>query len=65
LAAELRGRIIDGIVVPTAWKGRFWNYVVRDGMRIPLDGEVAWLTPDGEKPYWRGHITNIIYEFAE
>jgi hypothetical protein len=25
---------------------------------------VAWLPPEGAKPYWRGHITEIRYHFA-
>jgi hypothetical protein len=33
-------------------------------MLVPLNGEVAWLPPEGEKPYWRGHITGIAYQFA-
>jgi len=61
--AESRGRAVGGEVVPTPWRGRFWNYEERGGMRVPLDGEVAWLPPEGEKPYWRGHITDISYEF--
>lgn len=36
----------------------------RSGMQVPLDGEVAWLLPQGERPYWRGRITKIEYEFA-
>ena len=55
---------MGGEVVPTTWRGRFWNYEERGGMRVPLDGEVAWLLPEGEKPYWRGRITEISYEFA-
>jgi hypothetical protein len=51
-------------IVPTAWQGRFWNYEERGGMRVPLDGEAAWLPPEGPKPYWRGHITEIHYRFA-
>ncbi|HYN87633.1 MAG TPA: DUF6544 family protein [Ardenticatenaceae bacterium] len=62
--AEARGRTVGGEVVPTPWRGRFWNYQERGGMLVPLDGEVAWLLPEGEKPYWRGHITEISYEFA-
>jgi len=47
------------------WIGRFWDYEVRDGMRIPLSGEVAWQLPDGSLlPYWRGRIMNIAYDFA-
>jgi hypothetical protein len=61
---EARGRAVGGEVIPTPWQGRFWNYEERGGMLVPLDGEVAWLLPEGTKPYWRGHITEIIYEFA-
>ncbi len=63
--AEARGRTVGGTVVPTPWQGRFWNYEIRDGMRVPLDGEVAWLLPEGAKPYWRGRITKLSYESAQ
>jgi hypothetical protein len=59
-----RYRDLDGTQVRTPWEGRFWNYEERSGMLVPLDGEVAWLLPDGRWPYWRGHIENIEYEFA-
>jgi len=62
--AEARGRAVGGEVVPTPWRGRFRNYEERGGMLVPLDGEVAWLPPEGEKPYWRGRITEISYGFA-
>jgi len=26
-------------------------------MWVPLEGEVAWLLPEGVKPYRHGHIT--------
>jgi hypothetical protein len=41
-----------------------WRYDVRDGMRIPLEAEVAWQRPEGPLPYWRGRITGIAYAFA-
>lgn len=63
--AEARGRTVGGTVVPTPWQGRFWNYAIRDGMRVPLDGEVAWMLPEGAKPYWRGRITKLRYEFEQ
>jgi hypothetical protein len=59
-----RGRTVGGTVIPTPWHGRFWNYGERGGMWVPLDAEVAWLLPGGAKPYWRGTITEIAYEFA-
>jgi hypothetical protein len=62
-AAE-RGRTVGDRTEMAPWQGRFWNYATRDGMRIPLEGEVAWLLPDGPKPYWRGTIRSVAYEFA-
>jgi hypothetical protein len=62
--ADARGRTVGDRTEQLPWHGRFWNYAERDGMRVPLDGEVAWLTPAGRKPYWRGTIESIDYEFA-
>ena len=60
-----RYRVVDGEQVATPWQGRFWDYVLRDGMLIPLEGEVAWLLQEGPKPYWRGCIQRIEYEYAQ
>lgn len=62
--AEARGRSIKSSVVPTPWEGRWCNYELREGMRIPLEGEVAWLLAEGPRPYWRGRLTRVTYEFA-
>jgi len=62
--ADARGRLDGDRVELLPWEGRFWDYAVRDGMRVPLRGEVTWLTPQGRKPYWRGTIESIAYEFA-
>nr|WP_198409720.1 DUF6544 family protein [Limnochorda pilosa] len=62
--ADRRYRAVNGTQVPTPWQGRFWNYEDRDGMLVPLEGEVAWLLGDGPKPYWRGRIERIEYEYA-
>jgi len=60
-----RYRDTDGIQTSAPWEGRFWNYEEREGMLIPLDGEVSWLLPEGRWSYWRGHIDDITYEFAQ
>jgi len=60
--AEARGRTVEGEVIATPWEGRWSDYALRDGMRIPIEGEVAWLLPEGRKPYWRGRITEISFE---
>lgn len=62
--AAARHRIVRGELVSAPWQGRFRDYEVRGGMRIPLEGEVAWELPAGPWPYWRGRITEIDYEFA-
>lgn len=63
--AESRAQIIGGKVTHAPWKCRVWNYAIRDGMRVPLDGEAAWMMAEGAKPYWRGHINTLSYEFAQ
>jgi hypothetical protein len=62
--AAARHRTVNGKLVATPWQGRFWGYEVRGGMRIPLEGEVAWELSEGLWPYWRGRVTDITYEFA-
>jgi hypothetical protein len=62
--AAARHRLVAGTLVATPWRGRFWRYELRDGMRIPLEGEIAWELPEGPWPYWRGRTTKIAHEFA-
>lgn len=62
--AAARHRSVNGALVATPWRGRFWGYETRGGMHIPLEGEVAWELPDGLWPYWRGRVTGITYDFA-
>jgi hypothetical protein len=63
MRADARTRIVNGQLVKTAWQGRFWNYQQVDGMQVPADGEVAWLLDTGPKPYWRGHLTSVRYQY--
>jgi len=63
--AEVSGeryRDVDGVPIPTPWRGRFHNYAMVDGMRIPLSGEVAWLLPEGPFTYWRGDVESAVYD---
>ena len=62
--SEARGRNVDAKVIPTPWEGHWKQYELRDGMHIPLEGEVAWMLPEGPKPYWRGRIASLAYEFV-
>jgi len=62
VTAVARGRLVGGISQPTPWQGRFWNYALRHDLRVPLQGEVAWLLPGGASPYWRGRVSSIDFE---
>ena len=62
--ADARGRTVKGRAVPTPWEGIWWQEERRDGMLIPISGEVSWLLPERRLPYWRGKITDLRYEYA-
>lgn len=64
IQADSRARLVGGRSLPTPWAGRFWDYAERGGMRVPLAGEIAWVPPEGPRPYWRGRIEHIQYDFA-
>jgi len=61
IRAEDRGRTVGERIIPTPWEGRMFDYQRRDGLLVPMQGEVAWLTPEGRLLYWRGKITQIAY----
>jgi hypothetical protein len=44
------------------WEGRFRDYRVRAGMRIPLYGEVGWHENSVLELVWKGHILDVRYE---
>ncbi|MBC7897530.1 MAG: hypothetical protein H7066_19075 [Cytophagaceae bacterium] len=56
--AEARGRAVGGSVVPTPWQGRWSEWSMRNGMKIPSAGEVEWLLPEGPQPYYRGRLAS-------
>lgn len=64
IRADARPRATAGTTVLTPWEGRFWNYQRHNGILVPTDGEVAWILPAGPKPYWRGHLERIQFEFV-
>jgi len=64
MRAEARGRMVGKVITMAPWEGRWSGYQTCDGMTVPMSGEVAWLLPEGRKPYWRGSITSLRYEYA-
>jgi hypothetical protein len=63
--AEARGRMVGKAMEMAAWEGRWSNHQRRNGMTVPLTGEVAWLLPEGRQPYWRGTVNTLAYEWAD
>ncbi len=51
--------------VDMPWEGRFRSWERHGGMLVPTEGEVAWITPEGPHPYWRGKIERIEYAFLQ
>jgi hypothetical protein len=62
--AEARGGMVGTKVVMAPWEGIWSNYQVHGGMLVPLTGEVAWMRPDGRKPYFVGTVSALAFEFA-
>ena len=60
-----RYRDVDGTAVPTPWAGSFGSYQEVAGMRVPAEGEVEWILPEGRLSYWRGRIVRSEYDFGE
>lgn len=61
---EGRAMTVGTATVQMPWECRMSNYQTHDGMRVPLTGEALYITPQGEKPYFKGMIETVVYEFA-
>lgn len=62
--AESRGGMVGDTLVMAPWEGAWSEYRLVHGMQVPFKGEVAWLRPEGRKPYFIGTITALAFEFA-
>jgi hypothetical protein len=62
--AEARGAMVGSEVVMMPWECSLSGYEVREGMTVPITGEAAWVRSEGRKPYFRGTIASLTYEFA-
>ena len=49
----------DSGYVRARWRGRFWGHQNTGGVRIPLEGEVAWFLNGEFRPYWRGRVVAV------
>ena len=62
--ADARGARVGDKWVMAPWEGVWSDYQVRDGMQVPSTGEVAWMRPEGRKPYFIGTVTALAFEFT-
>lgn len=62
--AEARGAGVGKEMVMVPWEGNWSDYRLHDGMIVPFTGEVAWMRPEGRKPYFLGAITSLTYVYS-
>jgi hypothetical protein len=62
--SEGRFREIEGRYEPMPWTGYWRNYQTRNGLLIPIEGEVEWNLPQGDLTYWRAHLEEIDHEIS-
>ena len=55
-SSQVRRRKVGDEWLPTPWGGRFGDYKMLDGIRLPTDGEAYWDLPQGRYVYWRGTL---------
>ncbi len=59
--SDERSALVDGTMVPMPWEVRLSHYQRYGNMVVPEEAEVAWLTPKGRLPYWRGRVEKFDY----
>jgi hypothetical protein len=64
IRAEARGGMVGDKMVMAPWEGRWSNYQWRDGVQVPFTGEVAWVRPEGRRPYFVGTVTSLVFDFT-
>lgn len=57
-----RPRMVGKRVIDTPWRGRFGEYEVIGGVRVPTTAEVTWDLPEGPFTYFRGKLTALEVE---
>ena len=58
-----RYREVNGKYELTPWSGRYHKYEAKNGIRIPVEGEVEWELPEGSFTYWKAQIIGIEYTY--
>ncbi len=62
ISSTQRSALVNGVMVPMPWEVRLSRYQRYGNMLVPEEAEVAWLTPTGRLPYWRGSVQKLDYD---
>jgi hypothetical protein len=62
---EGRATTVAGKTVMMPWAGNMSDYQSMNGMKIPMKADVLYITPQGERPYFKGRVETIEFEFAD
>ncbi len=62
ISSTERSALLNGNMVPMPWEVHLSHYQLHSGMRVPHQAEVAWITPKGRWPYWRGKLEKLDYD---
>ena len=57
-----RFRKLNGKYLKTPWEGRFKNYTIESGVKVPSYGEVGWYELGILRLVWKGDISEIQFE---
>lgn len=63
--ADARAQMDGKTVVMTPWECTMSDYRKQDGMLVPFTGTAGYITPAGEKQYFRATLATLSYSFAE
>lgn len=61
-SADARPALEGKRIVRRPWAGRFADFEVVGGVRIPTHAEVWWERPEGRFVYWTGTVTSLELE---
>ncbi|RLM59874.1 hypothetical protein DVK02_00810 [Halobellus sp. Atlit-31R] len=57
-----RYRRVDGRYERTPWTGHWRAYEMRNGFRVPTEGDVVWHLPDGDLHAWHGRLEEVSHD---
>ncbi len=62
--ASSRAQMIGGRLERAPWRGVFGDYFEREEMLVPRSAEVSWGMAKGPRPYWRGTLEQISFQWS-